>query len=544
MKRRTKGERGDALILVIIAVMLITLIPAGLVAASVGQLPQTKQRQENQTALAAAEAGVANYENLLDQYSINQLGNYWQYDANNLPPVTNTALTSWESVSGSTTEYFHYSVENSQTAYSGIVKLLVTGVATSGANTQYVTLKASFRSQSFLNYLIFDNKMVVDPVFAVHAAQLPNKKAEADCNFLFSQSNGTSGQPPNGPILPTCKSLLNYYVTGQTFNGPVFSNDMYYLAGSPVFNGPVYSASTLKSGFSSHPYWIDPTNAYMNGSNVDNPIFNVGGNVRYHTPLSLPQSDQNLEQVAAAGGCLYYGPTQVTLHGTTMTVISPQTKNTSCVGSDLPLPANGVMYVASLAQAQSQTCAQGTLNIDQQASPCQEGNLDIQGTLSGQLTVASENNITITGNLEYAGCGANGTSDLLGLIANNFVQVSSKFSSTNSTPDTCFSHPSNDPVIMGAILTLQHSFAVQNFWKLPYEGTIYLYGALAGNYADIEGTFQGTSITNGYATNYTYDPRLAYLSPPYFLTPVASAWNMLSSVLVDNPANLPTVPAG
>jgi hypothetical protein len=92
------------------------------------------------------------------------------------------------------------------------------------------------------------------------------------------------------------------------------------------------------------------------------------------------------------------------------------------------------------------------------------------------------------------------------------------------------------------IETLQHSFAVQNFWKLPFEGTIYLCGALAGNYADIEGTFQGTSITNGYATNYTYDPRLAYLSPPYFLTPVASSWNVLSSVAVNNPANLPTLP--
>ncbi|MGC9155765.1 MAG: hypothetical protein ACP5HZ_08960 [Ferrimicrobium sp.] len=543
MKEHARNEHGDALILVIIAVMLITLIPAGLVAASVGQLPQTKQRQENQTALAAAQAGVANYENLLDQYSINQLGNYWRYDANNLPPVTNTALTGWEPVSGSSTEFFHYAVNNTQTASSGIVQLLVTGAAASGPNTQYVTLNASFRSQSFLNYLIFDNKMLIDPVFAVHAARLPNNKAESDCNFSFAQSNGTNGQPPNGPILPTCEQLLNFYVTGQTFNGPVFSNDMFYLAGDPVFNGPVYSASALTSGNSSHPYWIDPINAYLNGNNVDNPVFNVGGNVQYHAPLALPQSDQDLEQIAAAGGCLYYGPTQVTLNGTTMTVVSPQTKNTNCVGNDIPLPANGVMYVASLAEANSQTCASGTINIDQQDAPCQEGNLDIQGTLNGQLTAASENNITITGNLEYAGCGANGTSSLLGLIADNFVQVSKDFTRTNSTPDTCYSYPSNDPVIMAAILTLQHSFAVQDFWKLPFEGTIYLHGALAGNYADIEGTFQGTTITNGYATNYSYDPRLAYLSPPYFLTPVASSWTTLSTVTVDNPTGLPALPA-
>jgi|GEM_PF-2867115 len=535
-------ERGDALILVIIAVMLITLIPAGLVAASVGQLPQTKQRQENQTALAAAEAGLANYENLLDQYSINQLGNYWQYDASNPPPVTNVALNGWESVSGSNSEYFHYSVDNTETASSGIVHLLVTGAAASGTNTQYVTLDASFRSQSFLNYLIFDNEMLIDPVFAVHAAKMPNNRAEADCNFMFAQSNGSNQQPTNGPQLPLCQSLLNYYVTGQTFNGPVFSNDMFYLAGDPVFNGPVYSASALTSGIPAHPYWIDPINAYLGGNNSDNPTFNVGQNVQYHTPLALPQSDTNLAQIAAEGGCLYYGPTQVTLNGTTMTVVSPQTKNTSCVGTDVPLPANGVLYVASLAQAKSGTCASGSLNIDQQDAPCQEGNLYIQGTLNGQLTAASENDTTITGNLEYAGCGANGTSSLLGLIANNFVQIANDFAKTNTTPDSCFSHPSNDPVVMAAILTLQHSFAVEDFWKLPFEGTIYLYGALAGNYADIEGVFQGTTITNGYATNYTYDPRLAYLSPPYFLTPVDSSWDKLSSIITTNPTDLPVLP--
>ncbi|MEX6429173.1 MAG: hypothetical protein ACYCWN_09355 [Ferrimicrobium sp.] len=542
MSKTPKGERGDALILVIIATMLITLIPAGLVAASIGQLPQTKQRQENQVALAAAEAGIANYENLLDQYSINQLGNYWQYDASNPPPVANLALTGWEPVAGSSTEYFHYSVDNAQTASSGIVRLLVSGAAASGANTQYVTLNATFRSQSFLNYLVFSNKMVVDPVFAVHSAQIPNTKAEQYCNFSFAQSNGSSQQPTHGPVLPYCESLLNFYVTGQTFNGPVFSNDMFYLAGQPVFNGPVYSASAVTSGIPAHPYWIDPINAYLGGNNIDNPVFNVGGNVQYHTPLALPQSDATLEQTAATGGCLYYGPTQVTLNGTTMTVVSPQTKNATCVGANVPLPANGVLYVASLPGAQSQTCASGSLNIDQQYAPCQEGNLYIQGTLNDQLTAASQNNITITGNLEYAGCGANGTSSLLGLIANNFVQLSNNFAKTNTTPDSCFAHPANDPVIMAAILTLQHSFAVKDFWKLPYEGTIYLYGALAGNYSDIEGVFQGTQITNGYGTNYTYDTRLAYLSPPYFLTPVASSWTELSSVAVNNPSSLPALP--
>jgi len=545
MTHRNDRERGDTLILVLIAVLLITLIPVGLVAASVGQLPQTKGHQQEEAALAAARAGISNYENLLDQYSTEQLGNYWQYDASNLPPVANQALTGWEPVEGSGSEYFHYSVDNTATPETGLVTVTVTGAAAAGIYTQYATLKATFRSQSFLNYLDFTNQMTLDPSLAVHAAQIPNHKAEEECNYQFSASNGGAGNPSNGPVLPYCQGLLNFYVTGQTFNGPLFSNDIYYIAGQPVFNGPVYSASSLTSGYQQHPYWIDPIDAYLGGYSYDDPIFNVGGNVQYHTPLNLPESDQALEQIAQAGGCLYLGPTQVTLNGTTMTVVSPQTKNSACVGPNISLPANGVMYVASNPETQSGTCASGYIDIEQQDAPCQDGNLYIQGTLNGQLTAASANDITITGNLEYAGCARPGTSDVLGLIANNFVQLTNDFTSTNTTPDTCFSYPSTDPVIQAAILSLQHSFMVQDFWKLPYEGTIYFTGAIAGYYADIEGVFSvsngSPTITNGYGTNYSYDPRLAYLEPPYFLSPTASTWYLLHQVQVDPPSGLPTL---
>ena len=538
-----RSERGDALVIALIAAMLMTLIPAGLVAAAAGQINQTQANQNSQGALAAAEAGVTNYQNLLNQYSVNQLGNYWLYSATNLPPVTNLALTGWEPVSGSTTEYFHYSVNNSTSASTGLVTLDATGMSLHGNLTQYETVRASFRSESFLDYLIFVNRMIADPVFSNHLTQLPVNKAESQCNFSFSQPNGSGTVPSTGPTLPACQGLINYYVTGQTFNGPIFSNDIYYLSGSPVFNGPVYSASPVTSGSSVNPYWIDPLNAYLGQSVSDNPIFNSGGNVQYHTPLNLPSADQNLEQIAAADGCLYYGPTQITLQGSTMTVVSPQTKNTACVGSNLPLPPNGVIYVASLPQTTSGTCNTQELDTVNQSAPCQQGNAFVQGTLSGQLTIASANDITVTGNLEYTGCMANGTSDLLGLIANNFVQVSDQFSKSNQTPDACFGHPSNDPTIMAAILTLQHSFTVQRFWQIPYSGTLYLYGALAGYYADVEGVFSGSTITNGYSTNYTYDNRLKYLSPPYFLSPIGASWLRLSQIQVDNPTSLPPPPS-
>ncbi|MHB8190034.1 MAG: hypothetical protein ACYDHP_06385 [Ferrimicrobium sp.] len=552
-------EHGDALILVVIAVLLITLIPAGLVAASVGQIPQARQEQQLQGAFAAAEAGVSDYLNRLDQTALNQTGNYWQYTASNPPPDGNTALTGWAAVQGSSSEYYHYSVNNQNTSSTGIVTLTSTGVAIHGAQTSYQTVQVRMRSQGFLDYLLLTNKMIVDPVYGTFAAHLPVNKAEEDCNYTFGQPNDNAAgsaerdndtnpmdQLTTGPEWNTCSALINYYITGQTFNGPVFSNDLYYIYGNPVFNGPVYSASSVQSGYPAHPYWLDPISAYLGQATSDNPVFNDGP-IQYHAPLEFPSTNSALVTEAQNGGCYYYGPTQITINGSTMDVTSPQTKNANCVGTNLPLPSNGVMYVASLPSSVSSTCntSPSSIDIAKQSVPCQEGDAFVQGTLTGQLTLGSANNITITGNLEYTGCGKAGTTDILGLIANNFIQISDKFSSTNITPDSCYGHPMYDPTIMAALLTLNHSFAVQNFWKIPVSGTIYFYGSLAGNYADIEGVFNSATgnLTNGYLTNYSYDPRLAYLTPPYFLTPIAAAWQKISFSQIDNPTPLPTLPS-
>ncbi len=46
------------------------------------------------------------------------------------------------------------------------------------------------------------------------------------------------------------------------------------------------------------------------------------------------------------------------------------------------------------------------------------------------------------------------------------------------------------------------------------------------------GTFNGGGIVSGYAKNYQYDPRLIYLSPPYYLNPGTSQWGF-SAFTVD-----------
>jgi hypothetical protein len=83
-----------------------------------------------------------------------------------------------------------------------------------------------------------------------------------------------------------------------------------------------------------------------------------------------------------------------------------------------------------------------------------------------------------------------------------------------------------NPTFHAAILTVQHSFRVQNYryGDDNNSGTLHVVGAIAQKYRGIVGTTGGT----GYAKNYVYDQRLSYQSPPHFLEPVQTAWQITS----------------
>ena len=82
-----------------------------------------------------------------------------------------------------------------------------------------------------------------------------------------------------------------------------------------------------------------------------------------------------------------------------------------------------------------------------------------------------------------------------------------------------------NPTIHSALLTLAHSFRVQNYqYGTTNVGNLNITGAIAQKYRGIV-TLIGTS---GYGKNYTYDQRMKYESPPHFLEPVASAWQIVT----------------
>jgi hypothetical protein len=145
------------------------------------------------------------------------------------------------------------------------------------------------------------------------------------------------------------------------------------------------------------------------------------------------------------------------------------------------------------------------------------------------VTIAAEKDIVVDGNIVKGG------DNMLGLIANNFVRISHPVTSRVSTPNgSGYSWSCNNDFtaanpqvnqIDAAILALNYSFIVDNWYCGAALGTISVTGAIAQKYRGIVGTFG--SSTTGYLKNYVYDDRLKYREPPHFLDPVQTAWRVV-----------------
>ncbi|MCU1535340.1 MAG: hypothetical protein JWR53_1821, partial [Glaciihabitans sp.] len=141
----------------------------------------------------------------------------------------------------------------------------------------------------------------------------------------------------------------------------------------------------------------------------------------------------------------------------------------------------------------------------------------VQGTLSGQMTAAAENYIYITSDIKYN----DASSDILGLVGNNAIWVWNPLNSSgnNLVSDT-------DRRIDAAMLSLAHTFQVQNYNGGGGLGTLTVNGAIAQKFRGPVGTGSTYSIATGYAKNYVYDARLKYTAPPKFLSPVTTTYGV------------------
>src|SRR5262249_7840947 len=127
--------------------------------------------------------------------------------------------------------------------------------------------------------------------------------------------------------------------------------------------------------------------------------------------------------------------------------VSGKVKNSSCattltyVNANIPAPANGVVYV------------QSNSAIPACNSTAKDGNATVQGTVKGQLTVAADQNIYISGNVAYNSDPRinPASTDLVGLVANQNITVIQASAPTQLE-------------LAAVMMALQGSFQVDQYW--------------------------------------------------------------------------------
>lgn len=551
------GESGMALVTVVLTTLVLMTVATAAVGYGLGSQNLSRRDQDWNAALAAAEAGIDDY-----VLRLNQDNNYWQSSDPDDPPfdTLNGALTGWVEIPGGSEEAeFHYEIDGSDVLSSGTVNIVSTGRLRNVERT----IEATLRKRSFLDYLYFTDFETLDPV--AYTGSPSPAWAQANCSrYWYNGRPEGSGQ---------CVNIR--FGGNDVINGPLHSNDAILIRDDPQFLGDTSTS------------WNDPGGKFWRDDNpVSTPFFANPGDPSFAPPLTMPPSNTALRAEAdvdqGGQGCLFTGPTSIEMNADgTMTVLSPFSDDTSqnCWTSDLdtgdtmPLPANGVVFIENVPTGHAHAgCSSHPLGYPQDddeynSYSCKSGDAFVQGTLDGQLTIAAENDVTIVWHTTYED-GVAGD-DLLGLVANNFVEVyhpiegywiygggnpsnSHRYCSyqgsnwwycwdnvdvvTNQgTPlESDKNDPFEDARVDAAILSVQHSFLVQE-WARPYSkglGDLNVTGVIAQRFRGPVGTTSGS----GYDKEYVYDTRLQYLQPPKFLDPVAASWSVATWAEVSEPA--------
>jgi hypothetical protein len=148
------------------------------------------------------------------------------------------------------------------------------------------------------------------------------------------------------------------------------------------------------------------------------------------------------------------------------------------------------------------------------------GDVYIHGYYNQPLTIVADDDIVIMANTtgltnpglttDVDGNGNPVGNATLGLVAGNFVRVQHA-ASTNVSALT----------IDAAVLTLQHSFLVDNYDSgSTNQPNLTVHGALAQRYRGTVGQVGST----GYLKDYHYDDRLHVILPPYLFSLSTAGW--------------------
>ena len=507
--RRATDERGFTMVVTMGVLMVSSLLLVAAFTATDGDTSVVRNDLDQKKAYYAAQAAISNY-----AFHLNQDVSYWKYcytsatqGGRSPAPGGPSAPANRVQVPGSADESYSWVPLAASTApapptcdpLNPVPTMLESGQAANGTfriqATGYSrnvsrTIVSTFRRKGFLNYVYYTQYETLDPA-TYYPANPP------DCAHPY-------GQRPQ-----SCGSIN--FTTGDAINGPMHSEDSLSICGNPTFGRNSRDAIETV-----------PTPGHYAGPGGCSDYFLAGVRGTFKAPANSvipPPNNGELLATAQSGGWTFTGTTHIVLNGATMTVT--KSDGTTQTG----WPTNGVIYVSSDPQRPC-PAAYTPYNVDYTANPgC--GNVFISGNYTTPLTVASDNDVIIRGDLTTTvdGSGRPTTNALLGLVSNNFVRVYHPVSARGApSAFQCGSAQNTDTspnTIYAAILAVKHSFIVDNYDCGAALGTLNVYGAIAQIFRGTVGT---SGAGTGYLKNYGYDDRLASEEPPFFLNPVQAAW--------------------
>ena len=555
-RRPAEGEDGFALITVLLTMVLLAAFSLVTLQQTITNSAAARKDQDWVAALGAAQAGVDDYVSRLNDTN----GAYYLHTPTSLPlnpamGFSSPGVPTWAQVpaagSGTSQGEYHYDIDTSgYTGTSSVTpngNIVVTSTGRVGKRTR--TIKSYVRRSGFVDYVYFSDFEVRDPVdYPVAQRSL----AQTHCSTYFGARTLPSPNPDNFK----CADIR---FSGDVLDGPVHSNDAMLICSNVTFKDAVTTmAGPVASNGGKH-YRTDGC------SSTSGTTFARPNDPKQVKKVNLPSTNLGLkaETSAAASprGCLYVGPTKISINADKLHVTSPWTRSTTTAcpkDAWFTIPVNGVVYVDVVpADGLSTTehpnswqstdtgkpvCPAVGNNVGFPVSgetdshyPCRAGDVFIEQVggleangLKGRLTVSANNNLYITNHLDYAP----GTADrsFLGLIAEQFLYVWHPVKRTGSNPTTGDNLPGSvaNIRISAALLSVTHSVMVQNPDMGADLGTLTVTGALTQRYRGVVGdTNKSNGTPTGYAKKYIYDQRLAYDSPPKFLNPLVSSFNVV-----------------
>lgn len=279
-----------------------------------------------------------------------------------------------------------------------------------------------------------------------------------------------------------------WFMDADNIYGPIHTNGEFAMSGSPTFYGLVTSPNM----------WV------AHNTNPTSPNFYGGEN--FNAPTKNSPTSYEIDRLVSAannGGKRYEENIDVQFYYDSdggYADISTGGPVTTCTGYGW-----WQTCTTTTTPVVTETVDLSTLNGVISTS----GNVTVKGQVNGSLTLHSESEIEIIGDIEYktSPLSDSSSTDLLGLVSEGDVKLDQNAHTDNG---------SQDVTIHASIVALNTSFYVENYYSGGAKGTLNLLGGIIQANRGAVGTFSGSSIVSGYAKNYQYDNRLRASIPPSF----------------------------